>query len=254
MANTERRSPNERRELSMIPFSVEEFLHVFARYNVAVWPAQLFLYAIALCAIGLSFQRSRDFSRSINGLLSALWLWSGIAYQTVFFSRINSAAYLFGAVFILQSILFFYAGVWKRELSFSFANNSYGIIGGVFFIYALFIYPVLSYELGHRYPMTPTFGVPCPTTIFTFGMLLWAKREVPLYIAIIPFLWSLVGVSAALSLGMKEDFGLVIAGLLGLILILLRNRVQRASTDSIGLARKSSSAEQSNSRTARGPI
>jgi hypothetical protein len=222
----------------MIPFTVEQFLNVFARYNVAVWPAQIFLYAIALCAIGLSLQRSWDFSRSINGLLSALWLWSGIAYQIIFFSRINSVAYLFAAFFILQSFLFFYAGVLKRELSFSFANNSYGIIGGLFFIYALVIYPVLSYELGHRYPMTPTFGVPCPTIIFTFGMLLWSRRDVPLYIAIIPLLWSLVGVSAALSLGMKEDFGLVIAGLLGFLLLLLRNRKQRASSKPIVLATK----------------
>jgi hypothetical protein len=213
----------------MIPFTADQFLNVFARYNIAVWPAQIFLYAIALCAIGLALQYFRDFSRSITCLLSALWLWSGIAYHVMFFSRINSAAYLFGAVFIVQSFLFIHAGVWKRALSFSFERNSYAIIGGgLFLIYALVIYPLLSYELGHRYPMTPTFGVPCPITIFTFGMLLWTKRAVPLYLVIIPFLWSLVGLSAALSLGMKEDFGLVVAGVFGFLLIVLRIRKPRA--------------------------
>ncbi|MFY9620602.1 MAG: DUF6064 family protein [Pyrinomonadaceae bacterium] len=214
----------------MIPFTVDQFLNVFARYNEAVWPAQIVLYAIALCAIGLAIQRSSDFSRSIAFLLSVLWLWSGIVYHLIFFSRINPAAYLFGVLFIFQAFLFIYAGVLKRKISFSFPRRPYGIIGGLFLVYALVIYPILSYNLGHRYPMTPTFGVPCPTIIFTFGMFLWSRRTVPIYILVIPLLWSLVGLSAALSLGMKEDFGLVIAGLLGFLLILLRNRMKRPST------------------------
>lgn len=214
----------------MIPFTMEHFLEVFARYNVAVWPAQGVLYAIALCAIGLALQRTRNFSRNINCLLSVLWLWSGIVYHLIHFSRINPAAYLFGMLFIFQSFLFIYAGVLKGKISFSFSLTLHGIIGGLFFIYALVIYPVLSYRLGHRYPMTPTFGVPCPTIIFTFGMFLWTRRNVPLYLMVIPLLWSLIGLSAALSIGMKEDFGLVVAGVSSFFLIVLRNRKERAST------------------------
>ena len=214
--------------------SLDEFLSVFARYNVAVWPAQICLYAIAVFTIGLALQRKGDVSRTINSLLVVLWLWSGIVYHLVFFSRVNRAAYLFGAFFIFQSFLFIYAGVLKRKMSFSFSRSPYRIIGGVFLIYALIIYPALSYKLGHRYPMTPTFGVPCPTVIFTFGMFLWSQCEVPLYLVIIPLLWSLLGLSAALSLGMKEDFGLVVAGVSGFVLIVLRNRKGRVSTKSIG--------------------
>jgi hypothetical protein len=214
---------------SMIPFTVDQFLNVFARYNIAVWPAQILLYAIAFSAVGLALQRARDFSRSITCLLSVLWLWSGIVYHICFFSRINQAAYIFGAIFMFQSFLFVYAGVLNRKLSFSIGNTIYGIIGGLFLVYALVIYPALSYRLGHRYPMTPTFGVPCPITIFTFGILLWSKHRFPLYLMIIPLFWSLVGFSAALSLGMKEDFGLVVAGVSGFLLIVLRNRKERAS-------------------------
>jgi hypothetical protein len=214
----------------MIPFTVEQFLDVFARYNVAVWPAQVVLYAVALCAIGLAIQRSGNFSRSIAGLLSVLWLWSGIVYQLIFFSSINRAAYIFGGLFIFQSCLFIYAGVLKRKLSFGISLTPYGIIGGLFIVYALVMYPVLSYKLGHRYPMTPTFGVPCPTIIFTFGMFLWTRRNVPVYLIVIPLLWSLIGLSAALSIGMKEDFGLVVAGVSSFLLIVWRNRRARAST------------------------
>jgi hypothetical protein len=214
----------------MMPFTVEQFLEVFAWYNVGVWPAQIVLYGFALCAIGLAIHRSSDFSRGIACLLSVLWLWTGIVYHLIFFSRINSAAYIFGGLFIFQALLFIYAGVLKRKMSFSFPRGSYGIIGGLFIVYALVIYPVLSFKLGHRYPMTPTFGVPCPITIFTFGLFLWTRRNIPLYLMVIPLLWSLIGLSAALSLGMKEDFGLVVAGVSGFFLIVRRNRSESAST------------------------
>ena len=102
--------------------------------------------------------------------------------------------------------------------------NIYGITGAVFIIYALLIYPVLGHLLGHIYPKSPTFGLPCPMTIFTFGLLLWTDSKIPKYVLIIPFLWSVVGFSAAVNLRIYEDFGLLLAGLLGTILIIIRDR------------------------------
>ena len=207
----------------MIPFTVDQFLSVFERYNVAVWPAQLFLYAIGVLAICLAIQRKVDFSRSISLVLSMFWIWTGIVYHFWFFSAINRAALIFAAFFVLQGILFFIAGVWKNNLRFGFSPAPFAIIGSAFLIYALIIYPVLGYALGHRYPAAPTFGLPCPTTIFTFGMLLWTSRRVPVYLLPIPFAWSLIGISAAISLGMIEDYGLLVAGLIGSSLIILRD-------------------------------
>ena len=207
----------------MIPFTVEQFLSVFERYNVAVWPAQLFLYAIGVLAICLTIQRKADFSRSISLVLSMFWLWMGILYHFWFFSSINRAALLFAAFFVLQGLLFFIAGVYKNNLTFWFRPDLFGVTGGIFLLYALVIYPVLSYWLGHRYPAAPTFGLPCPTTIFTFGMLLWTNRRVPIYLLAIPFGWSLLGISAAISLGMIEDYSLLVAGLVGSSLIILRD-------------------------------
>jgi hypothetical protein len=69
------------------------------------------------------------------------------------------------------------------------------------------------------------FGVaPCPTTIFTFGILLWATKPVPAYLLIIPLLWSFFGIIAAVNWRVYQDYGLVVAGVLGTILILIRNR------------------------------
>ena len=207
----------------MIPFTVDQVLSVFERYNVALWPAQLFLYAFGVLAICLAIQRKVDFSRGISLVLSMFWIWMGLLYHFWFFSTINRAALMFSAFFVLQGLLFFIAGVYKNNLTFQFRPDLFGVTGGIFLLYALVIYPALSYRLGHRYPAAPTFGLPCPTTIFTLGMLLWTNRRVPLYMLPIPFAWSLLGISAAMTLGMTEDYGLLVAGLVGSSLIILRD-------------------------------
>lgn len=198
----------------MIPFTTDEFLGVFAHYNLTVWPAQVLLYGVAVCAIGLAIQQRFDASGAISVILAALWLWSGVVYHLIFFSTVNKPAYLFAALFIAQSISVMYMGVWRRELRFRFSGNLSGLVGGGLVLYALVIYPTLNYQFEHMYPNMPTFGVPCPTTIFTFGILTWADGGLRPSMLIIPVGWSLLGFSAALSLGMVEDFGLVAAALL----------------------------------------
>ena len=207
----------------MLPFTIDEFLGEFERYNVAVWPAQLLLYALGILAICLALQRKADFSKVVSLILALFWIWMGLVYHFWFFSAINGAALLFAAFFVLQGILFFISGVWKHKLRFRFTPDPFAIIGGAFLIYALVIYPALGHWLGHQHPAAPTFGLPCPTTIFTFGMLLWTNRRVPLYLLPIPFAWSLLGMSAAISLGTTEDYGLLVAGLVGSSLIILRD-------------------------------
>ena len=54
-------------------------------------------------------------------------------------------------------------------------------------------------------------------------MLLWTSRRVPLYVFAIPLAWTFLGFWAAISLEMIEDLGLLVAGLIGSLLIVLRD-------------------------------
>ena len=207
----------------MIPFTVDQFLNVFEQYNVAVWPAQVFLYTMGIVAVCLTLSRQKDFSRGVSLILSLFWIWMGLAYHFWYFSTINRAALIFAAFFVLEGIIFFIVGVLKHQLKFRFSLNFYGIVRGVFLLYALIVYPVFGYWLGHRYPAAPTFGLPCPTTIFTFGLLLWTNRRVPLYVLAIPLAWTFLGFWAAISLRMIEDLGLLMAGLIGSMVIIFRD-------------------------------
>jgi len=104
---------------NMIPFTVEQFLSVFARYNVSVWPAPLFLYALGILVLCLALQRKADFSKTVSLILAIFWTWMGVVYHFWFFRGINRAALIFAVFFVLQGILFFIAGVCKQQLSFA---------------------------------------------------------------------------------------------------------------------------------------
>ena len=207
-----------------MPFAVEQFLGIFEDYNLAVWPVQIVLVVLGGAAVGLSLRKSRPGDKIILAILSFLWLWIGVVYHWAYFSSINKAAYLFGALFVLQALIFLYSGVLKSGVSFHFKPNACALVGGIFILYALVVYPILGSLFGHGYPRNPTFGLPCPTTIFTFGLLLMTDKFIPKRVLWIPLAWAVIGSGAALSLSIQEDFGLLVSGLLGTALILFRNR------------------------------
>jgi hypothetical protein len=66
----------------------------------------------------------------------------------------------------------------------------------------------------------PTFGLPCPTTIFTIGVLAFLKRPHPRSVFIVPVLWCVVGATAAFVLGVTQDLALIVAGTVGIILLI----------------------------------
>ncbi len=198
-----------------VPFTVEQFLEVFRRYNETLWPAQWLLYALGIAAVVLVFRSTPLASRVVSGILATLWLWMGVVYHLTFFRAINPAAMIFGIAFIAEGALFAWLGVGRGRLSFRPRRKLAAAAGGLFVLYALVVYPLLGYALGHRYPAAPTFGLPCPTAIFTFGLLLWADSPVPRSVFLVPVLWGVVGTSAAVQLGMREDFGLLVAAIVG---------------------------------------
>ncbi|MGE5806118.1 MAG: DUF6064 family protein, partial [Ignavibacteria bacterium] len=74
------------------------------------------------------------------------------------------------------------------------------------------------------YPYSITIGLPCPTTIFTFGILLFSEKKIPFAALIIPLLWSITGFTAALNFSVYEDFGLILSGLISFTLLTIQNR------------------------------
>ncbi|MDY6949512.1 MAG: DUF6064 family protein, partial [Pseudomonadota bacterium] len=171
----------------MLPFTVEQFLEVFASYNTAVWPAQLVAYGIGGLLVVLLPSRSVQAGRLVATGLAIMWLWTGIAYHGVYFSTINAVAPAFAVMFVLQAVLLIYIGVIRSKLRFAPPRDLAGWIGVTLIVYSLILYPLIGSWFGHRYPATPTFGItPCPLALFTFGVLCLATSRPSMWLLALP--------------------------------------------------------------------
>lgn len=212
------------------PFTVEQFFEVMRRYNEAVWPMQWGFYLLALVAIVVAWRHTTPHAgRIVSGALAFLWLWIGVVYHLTFFRTINPGAILFGVLFIVQAALFVWMGVGQTRLAFRPHPDWIGLMGGLLLLYALVVYPALGYAFGQRYPAVPTFGLPCPTTIYTIGLLLWATRPIPRVLFLIPIAWTALGEQAAVYFGVLEDLGLTVAGVMAVIALFINRTAPRAA-------------------------
>jgi hypothetical protein len=211
-----------------LPFTVDQFFKVFATYNESVWPWQIVLNALAAACIPLVFRSRTIASRTVSLILAFFWIWMGGVYHLGYFTKINPLAWVFAAAFIYEGFMILSVGVVRAELRFR-PGNVTAIGGWLLIVVALALYPVTGYLLGQRYPGFPTFGAPCPTTIFSIGILSFAKGPGARRLLVIPILWAAVASYAAFALGVTEDLGLLLAGAIG-FRTLLRSR----RTDSRG--------------------
>lgn len=207
-----------------LPFTPEQFFDVFRQYNEAVWPAQIALNLLALAALIPVLSPRIAGGRLTAAILALLWAWTGIAYHWVFFSSINKAAWGFGAVFLLGGIAFLWTGVVNGRLGFGARQGIPRLLGWVLIGYALVVYPLLTSRLGHPYPGLPTFGLPCPTTIYSIGLMCFLVTPVPRHVFVAPLIWSLIGSQAAFLLDVYADLGLLMAGLVAVYLMLAAKR------------------------------
>jgi hypothetical protein len=151
----------------------------------------------------------------------------GLVYHLTFFASINPAAPAFGILFLAQAAIL----LWSARAPPARAGSLGGALGvaagKALIAYALLGYPLVGYVAGHHYPETPTFGAPCPTTIFTLGVVLWYPWKLRWWVTLIPLIWTVIATSAAIRLSMPQDYGLTVAGVITLLLLARRYAVMR---------------------------
>jgi hypothetical protein len=205
-----------------LPFTPDQFFGVFAAYNRAFWLVAVVLWFASAATAAFVWRDPPARSRVQTHFLGILWMWNALAYHAFLFTRINPAAWLFAGLFAAQAVLFFRT---RSRVEYFSRTAPLRWFGLGLACYAL-AYPILNLVLGHEYPASPTFGVPCPTAIFTIGMLLTARGGLPLALSVIPAIWGLVGGSAAVVLDVPADYVLLGAGVL-LTVLLINRRTER---------------------------
>jgi hypothetical protein len=198
----------------MLPFTRDQFLTVFADYNLAVWPAQVAAYLLGAGIVFALLRPSRRADGIVGAGLALMWIWTGLAYHATFFAAINQAAIGFAALFVVQGALLAHAALVRGDFPVAQRRGPAAWFGWALVAYAAVVYPLIGLA-GHGYPAMPMFGItPCPVTLFTFGVLLVARGPMPRRLLAIPLVWALIGGSAAFLLGVPQDWPLLIGGLL----------------------------------------
>ena len=195
-------------------FTVEQFLSVFEKYNEALWPMQFVAYAAGIVLVALALTKWRRASAVIFGALAVMWAGMAVGYMWLYFADINKAAYLFGVIFLAQAALLAIAAARERGASYGRGRDARMWVGiALLTVYAMVAYPLLGMAFGHSYPQAPMFGlVPCPTTHLHLRHAA-ARSAAEALLLWIPLVWSVIGFFAAVKFGIREDVGLLIAGI-----------------------------------------
>ena len=124
-----------------MPVTREQCFDVFAAYNTALWPGAVALWiaSVLICALMLRAS-GRSAGRVMSALLAIHWAWSGLAYHVAFLTRINPAAWLFAAMFLVQGGLLIWTGVVQGRLRFTTTHSAWTFVAQAFIAYTL-VYP-----------------------------------------------------------------------------------------------------------------
>ena len=207
-----------------IPFTTQDFFDVILQYNHLFFPAQVIIILLGFAALFLVLSKHNRAAKLIASFLGILWLWAGIAYHFAFFTSINPAAWGFGSLFVLQALFFFYEGLIRKRIAFEFEKNARSYLALFFILYGILIYPLIQMITHSGWQEIISLGLPCPTTILTFGFLLFSEKTAKKYLLIIPSNWTLIGLGAAINFGVWQDFMMLIAALSANIWILSRKK------------------------------
>jgi hypothetical protein len=205
----------------MIPTETQ-LLEMFAAYNAQIWPMQYLAYLLGLVGLWMAIKPGRLSDRLIPAILGFFWIWVALMFWLPSGGQGFVLGYIFAGIFLLQGLLMLIQAL-RPRLVFTYKGTPAAWIGITFALYAMLGYPLLGILVGHTYPQAPPFGLtPCPLVAYTFGLLLLTSPRVPKTLLIIPFCYALSGI-LWVSIGMVEDIGMVLSGLLGLWLIWSRD-------------------------------
>lgn len=202
----------------------EAFFGIFTTFNTTWLPILLVLWiALILCTI-LVFWKSNDATNILMKVcLAVIFAWNGIVF---FFLHMKQSA-IPGGIPMIAIAIFFSLDVFRNTITFSLPEKGWyrSIILCIIF-WALGLYTVAGWSIGHPYPGGPLPVAPCPMTMFAIALLstsmetLKTDRKMFTLLHLFLFWWSLyAGLGAPILFGFYLDFTLLFVGIYGVVML-----------------------------------
>lgn len=196
------------------PFTAEQFLNVFEKYNAGIYPYQWILFFVG-CTIFilLHFHRFNKL-QIVYGYVAVLWIWAGAVYFINFLSEITGAGFVFGICFILQGCFIIHHLIFDTMPNISARFNLTTIAAYIFILFALLGYPLIEYLKTGSQDSILFIGLPCPTALLTLGLFMMSRSGLPKSLLPIPTAWAVISLVAAMVFGMYQDLVLLVAAII----------------------------------------
>jgi hypothetical protein len=198
-------------------------------YNERIFPIQVVTAAVAIILVALLFILPGVATTILlKTYLSIIFGWIGVALlflmgdlrkRMPFIPFATAAAYFpLAIIFILD--------IFSMQTAYEISRPDWRLYVSLFMmVWGVIIYPVTGYLIGHRYPRVPLFGaMPCPTNIFTIGVLTaFASSQLEMIALFILSSMAVIAAIRAAVIGFDgeriyEDLALLASGIYGFVM------------------------------------
>jgi hypothetical protein len=151
--------------------------------------------------------------------VACLFLMGDMRKRIPFVSFATAATYL-------PLVVIFIIDIFSKQAAYKIPQPGWRFYVSLFLMFwGIILYPLSGYMIGHRYPRVPLFGgMPCPTNIFTIGILTaFASNQLEITALFILSSMAVIGSVKAAIVGYNgeriyEDIALLVSGLYGLMI------------------------------------
>jgi hypothetical protein len=202
----------------------EEFYQNFASYNTTWLPVLGILWILLLLSTVLVFVRpNRQTNTLIKVLLAVSFLWSGV----VFFPFYMTMIAIPGAVTSLGIGILFALDALRNRIAIHLPKQGWlKYVTILLVVWALGLYTLTGYAIGHSYPQGPLPVAPCPLIILSIALISTSmdtlqKDRWPFTVLFILLIWwgFFSGLGAPFLYGFYTDLTLFFTGLYGLFML-----------------------------------
>jgi hypothetical protein len=183
----------------LLIFSPESYFRLFERANLAFWPFQLVIIAIALLMLYLTMVRTARGQLYIVTGLVLFWLLPAWWFIDQYYTQINTIADWYRWLFMTQAVLLMIYAVIAHHNRNQYSPPGDAMLGvglGIA-VYSVLIHPFLILLSDRSWRGSELIAIaPDPVAIGTIGFVLAMSAGKSRYLLlVIPFMWLLVSVA-----------------------------------------------------------
>jgi len=201
----------------------EKWWGVLESYNVAIFPIQIVMIALAAIATCLLFAKPGTKTNIVmKAFLALSFTWIALVFFLILGKELPAGYFQTSLFFIIAAL--FAIDIFRGKMEFRMPESGWLKYLTILLLIMVFSYPLIGMLFGHHYPRMVILGTfPCPTTAFALVLLVCALPRVDKILYVLLLIWAipfpiLIQIP---QFGCYEDTIMLSIGIYGLIMLIV---------------------------------